>query len=151
MLSARGAASLTGCYSSLPRAGCVPIGKDQEQAVEYLRTHAQPGEPIFVGMSRHDLIFANDLLIYFLADRPSATRYTELHPGLATTLPVQQAIAAELVAKDVRWAVLMKGFDAREPNASSISSGVTYLDDTIREQYQPEMTFGNYQVWRKRQ
>jgi hypothetical protein len=151
MLSARGAASPTGCYSSLPRAGCVPIGKDQEQAAEYLRSHAQPGEPVFVGMSRHDLIFANDLLIYFLADRPSATRYAELHPGLATTLPVQQAIAAELVAKDVRWAVLMKGFDAREPNASSISSGVTYLDDTIREQYQPEMTFGNYQVWRRRQ
>ena len=135
----------------LPRASCVPIGKDQERAAEYLRSHSQPGEPIFVGTSRHDRIFANDLLIYFLAERPSATRYAELHPGLATTLPVQQAIAEELAAKNVQWVALMKAFDAREPNASSTSSGVTFLDDYIREHYQPETTFGNYQVLRKRQ
>ena len=151
MLSARGAASPLGCYSSLPRASCVPIGKDQERAAEYLRTHSQPGESIFVGTSRHDRIFANDLLIYFLADRPSATRYAELHPGLATTLPVQQAIAEELAAKNVQWVALMKAFDAREPNASSTSSGVTYLDDYIRDHYQPETTFGSYQILRKRQ
>ncbi len=45
MLSARGAASPLGCYSILPRASCVPIGKDQERAAEYLRTHSQGGEP----------------------------------------------------------------------------------------------------------
>ena len=151
MLSARGAASPLGCYSMLPRASCVPIGKDQERAAEYLRTHSQGDEPIFVGTSRHDRIFANDLLIYFLAERPSATRYAELHPGLATTLPVQQAIAEELAAKNVQWVALMKGFDAREPNASSTSSGVTFLDDYIRDHYQPETTFGSYQVLRKRQ
>ena len=64
---------------------------------------------------------------------------------------MQQAIAEELATKNVQWVVLMKGFDAREPNASSTSSGVTFLDDTIREHYQPETTFGSYQVWRKRQ
>ena len=57
MLSARGAASPLGCYSSLPRASCIPIGKDQEQAADFLRTHSQPGEPIFVGtfVRRQDL------------------------------------------------------------------------------------------------
>ncbi len=39
----------------------------------------------------------------------------------------------------------------REPNASSTSSGVTYLDDYIRDHYQPETTFGSYQILRKRQ
>ena len=151
LLSARGAASPLGCYSTTTRAACVPLGRDQEQVAEYIRAHTSPGEYVFFGNTRHDLVFVNDLLVYFLADRPSPTRYTELHPGLATTLPVQQAIAQDLADKDVRWVVLMKGFDAREPNASSISSGVTYLDDYIRQNYSPETAFGSYQVWRKAQ
>ncbi len=150
MLAARNPTSPAGCYSELPRAGCVPVGRDQAQVAEYIRVQTQPGEYVFFGNARHDLIFVNDLLVYFLADRPSPTKYTELHPGLATTLPVQQTIARELAEKDVRWVVTMKGWESREPNASSISSGVTTLDDAIRANYRPETAFGSYQVWRKR-
>ncbi len=149
MLAARNPTSPAGCYSELPRAGCVLVGRDQAEVAEYIQAQTQPGEYVFFGNARHDLIFANDLLVYFLADRPSATRYTELHPGLATTLPVQQAIAGELAAKDVQWVVTLKLWESREPNASSVSSGVTYLDDYIRAHYRPETVFGGYQVWRK--
>jgi len=90
------------------------------------------------------------LMLYFLINRPIPTRYTELHPGLATTLPVQQTIAAELADHDMRWIVLVAGWESHEPNASSISSGVTYLDDRIRQRYRPVTSFGNYQVWRRR-
>jgi len=149
MLAARGPTSPTVCYSQLARAGCVPVSRDQEQVADYLRANTRPDEYVFVGNSRHDLLFANDLLLYFLIDRRSPTKYAELHPGLVTTLPVQQVIASDLAEKDVQWVVTMQSWESREPNASSISSGVTLLDDYIREHYRPETTFGSYQVWRK--
>jgi hypothetical protein len=137
------------CYSQLARAGCVPVSRDEERVADYLRANTRPDEYVFIGNSRHDLIFVNDLLLYFLIDRHSPTKYTELHPGLATTLPVQQVIVNDLAEKHVQWVVTMQSGESREPNASSISSGVTFLDDYIREHYRPETTFGSYQVWRK--
>lgn len=150
LLASRGYASPLACHSQLPRAGCVVIDPEEEQVANYLQTHTQPDEYVFIGNSRHDLIFINDLLLYFLADRRSPTRYTELHPGLATTLPVQQTIANDLTEKDVKWVVTMQSWESGEPNASSISSGVTFLDDYIRARYQPTVTFGKYQVWVRR-
>lgn len=148
-LAARNAVPPTGCYSNLPRAGCVPIGADQARVAEYIRAQTTAAEYVFFGNARHDLIFVNDLMIYFLAGRPIPTKYAELHPGLATTLPVQQEIAAELAAREVKWVVTMRGWESREPNASAISSGVAYLDDFIRANYRVETTLGAYQVWRR--
>ncbi|MBN1872974.1 MAG: glycosyltransferase family 39 protein [Anaerolineae bacterium] len=150
MLATRGSTAPAVCYSQQARAGCVLISQDQERVTHYLRANTRPDEYVFIGNSRHDLIFINDLLLYFLIDRRSPTKYTELHPGLATTLPVQQVIANDLAEKDVQWVVIMQGWESGEPNASSMSSGVTFLDDYIREYYRPEITFGSYQVWRKR-
>ncbi len=149
MLTVYGPTSPRLCYSQLPRAGCVLVNHDVERVAQYLQANTRVNEYVFVGNSRHDLIFVNDLLIHFLADRPSPTRYTELHPGLATTLPVQEAIANELAEKDVQWVVIMHGWESQEPNASSISSGVTFLDDYLRERYMPDTTFESYQVWRR--
>ena len=148
ILAAPSPTSPLACYSELSRAGCVLVSHDQERVVDYLRAHTDPDEHIFVGNSRHDLIFVNDMLLYFLADRTSPTRYAELHPGLATTLPVQQAIAKDLWDKDVQWVVMMQGWVSQEPNASSISSGVTFLDDYIREHYRTVATLGSYEIWR---
>lgn len=148
-LAQMNAASPLGCYSTDPKAGCVPLGRDQARVAEYIRAQTRPDEYVFIGNARHDQIFVNDLMLYFLADRRIPTRYAELHPGLATTLPVQQTIAAELAARDVQWVVLAAGWESREPNASAISSGVTYLDDYIRRYYRPVTSFGNYQVWRR--
>jgi hypothetical protein len=140
----------TDCFARVERAGCVPLNQDQERAIEYIRSHTAPGEYVFVGNTRHDLSFANDLIFYFVADRRSPTRYTELHPGLATTLEVQKAIAADLVAKDVRWVVTFKMWESREPNASAVSSGVTYLDEFIQANYVNVTTIGNYRILQKK-
>jgi hypothetical protein len=139
-----------GCYSQVPRAACVPLTQDQEAAVQFLQRRAGPDEYIYVGTHRHDEIFANDVLFYFLAERPVATKYTELHPGLANTLPVQQEIAGELEAKDVRWIVTYRIWDSNEPNTSAESTGINYLDDTIRARYRSVVTLGNYQIWERR-
>lgn len=148
-LAQNGAVSPWWCYSQDPRAGCVMLDRNQARTAEYIRSQTRPDEYVFVGNTRHDQIFINDLMLYFLINRPIPTRYTELHPGLATTLPVQQTIAAELADHDVRWIVLVAGWESHEPNASSISSGITYLDNAIRQRYRPVTSFGNYQVWRR--
>ncbi len=140
----------TGCYSQVPRAGCILLTQDQEQAVLYLQRRAGLNEYIYVGTHRHDEIFANDVLFYFLAGRRPATKYTELHPGLANTLPVQQEIARELQAKDVRWIVTYRIWDSNEPNTSADSTGVNFLDDYIRAYYRSTVTLGNYQIWERR-
>jgi hypothetical protein len=136
-----------GCYSTVERAGCVPLVPDQQAAVAYVRANTRPDEYLFVANFRHDRIIINDVSFYFLAARRSPTAYTELHPGLATTRAVQQAIIADLIEKDVRWVVVSQGYIAEEPNASSLSSGVTDLDEFIRAHYRPVMTNSYYHVY----
>jgi hypothetical protein len=139
-----------GCYSQLERAGCIPLDPNQAQAVEYIQGHTRAGEAIFVGNQKHDRIFVNDVGFYYLADRPSITRYEELYPGVANTLPVQNEISAEIEAGKVQWIVLVDIWDSTEPNGSALSSGVFALDEYLRANYAPRATFGNYQVLERR-
>ena len=67
-------------------------------------------EKIFVGLHRHDVIIVNDVLMYFILNRPNATRYHELHPGIADTQPVQQEIIKDLKKNDVSVVVLGRFF-----------------------------------------
>jgi len=146
LLSSIGNYSPLGCYSYTDRASCVYLSSDQEQAVEYIRAHTQKGEAIFVGNRRHDLIWINDIGFYFLSDRPSATSYHDLVTGVVTTLPVQKIIAHDIQSKNVNCIVLVNIPESGEPNASTISSGVYYLDDFIRSEYAQVAEFGNYEI-----
>jgi hypothetical protein len=134
------------CYSQIERASCVYLEKDQERAVEYIRAHTREGETIFVGNQRHDLILFNDVGFYFLSIRQSSSKYSELHPGVATTLSVQQEIVHDIESKNVNWIVLVLVPESTEPNASANSSGIRYLDDYIQSKYSLVEKFGNYQI-----
>lgn len=137
------------CYSQIERASCAPLSRDQAQAVSFIQTHSQEGDLLFVGNQRHDLLLISDVGFYFLSGRLAASRYSELFPGVATTLPVQQAIIQELESKHVRWVVLADIGVWSEPNDSAISSGVIELDEFIRANYKNVAEFGVYQIWEK--
>ncbi len=139
-----------GCFSTLPRAGCTPTLPGQDDVVQILDQQSPASAPLFAGLLRHDNVFANDVSIYFLAGRPIATRYHELHPGVTTTQPVQEEMVAELTAQEPPWLVFITWGNPNEPNASRFSSGVTQLDDYIREHYRRELTVGMYELWRRR-
>lgn len=135
------------CQSHLAKAGCVYVDKDQEKSVEYIQSNTEKSERIYVGTLRHDRIFANDAIFYFLADRNSITKYHELVPGIATTMKVQKEIVDDLNEYNAKFVVLYSGFDdVREPNGSNLSSGVFYLDDYIRENYREVQKFGKYLI-----
>jgi hypothetical protein len=124
--------------------------RDEAAMVRSIQALVPPGRAIYVGVAHHDRIFINDPMFYFLADRPAATRYHELHPGLATTRPVQEEIAAELERRDVRYLVLMNFAAEPEPNQNSVSSGVTFLDDYIAAHYAIAQQLGAYRIMVRR-
>ncbi len=122
-------------------------GKNYEKLITYIDAIVPEGEKIFVGAIRHDSIFTNDVLFYFLSDRQSVTKYHELHPGVATTREVQEEIIQEIAAAGINHIILKEETQIETQNKSGISSGVTLLDDYIRRNYAPDKSFGEYSVW----
>lgn len=145
-------ANLTGSYAHQGERHCLDAGADREDAASYLRSVVPQNGRIFVGCSRHDLVWANEPILYFLSERLPGTRYHMLDPGVATTLPVQRDIVEGLVRNRVEYLVLSTAFaNVREPNLSAVSSGVTVLDEFIKNHYELDRRFGsNLSVWRKR-
>jgi hypothetical protein len=80
---------------------------------------AGPGEPVFVGCERHDLLTYNDALAYCILDRPIPTRWHRFNPGFTTTEAVQRAMIDELTRRNVRVVVRRLGTFFLERNASA--------------------------------
>lgn len=112
---------------------------------------------LYVGTHRHDVIVMGDVMIYFILDRPLATRYQELHPAITDTTPVQQEIIGGLQRNDVSLIVLkhifpdetLEGVKANFlKNLPQIAA--TDLDQYIRENYAKVQSFGPYDIWERR-
>ena len=113
--------------------------------VEYVREHTAHDEPIFSGAKRTDRLFANDALLYFIANRPSATRWIEMEPGLTNTVRGQLGLINELETKGVRVIVLWNNASS-EPNATGASNSIELLDRFIEARFQQAKSFGDYAV-----
>ena len=70
----------------------------QQQAIDFLRGHTAPGEPI--------LALPADAGLYFLADRPQALYENMFLPGLLDTEADERAAIARLKDEGVRYALL---------------------------------------------
>jgi hypothetical protein len=126
---------------SLPRAAGMLMEPGEgayQNAVAWVRVHTLPGETIYVGHYRHDQLFATDVLFYFLADRPDATRYDMLHPGVATTAPVQAEIIRDLEARRTRCVIL----DNLDVNGEQVvPPDATVLDEYLSRHFQRVIDF----------
>lgn len=103
------------------------------------------GESIFCGNARHDVTSVNPALFYFVAGRPNATRYDNLHPGVVTTSEVQSEIVRDLEAKRVRAVVLWREDGIAEMEATS-PRGAGVLDAYLRSTFAPVSVYGRYEV-----
>lgn len=117
--------------------------------IRYVQNEVPRGGKIFVGNTRHDRINTNDVLFYFLADRPSATKYHELARGVATTRAIQERIVRELEESRVRWIALRREF-GYEPSVGEGMQGADVLDRYLQERFVPVAVFGSYIVGLRR-
>jgi hypothetical protein len=131
----------------LPRAGRVCLDMDQRKAVEFVRRRLLPGKFLYVGAEKQGSAWYNDALFYFLADRPSATRYDMFVPGITTTADVQSEILTEIRQRHAEYVVLLRVPSSHEPNLSSVDSGINILDTAIRQDYTQVAEFGRYTIW----
>lgn len=115
------------------------------EMVNYIRANTAPDEPIFSGVQDTSRLFLNDALLYFIVDRPSATRWVEMESGLSNTVAGQQEVVEALERRRVRVLVLWKML-SNEPNATSRSNGVHLLDSFVRANYAEARQFGDYAV-----
>ena len=132
------------------------VAEHLQRLVEFVDRENPPNKRVFVGLRRHDVVIIGDVMIYFILNRRSATRYQELHPAIADTAAVQREIISDLektndsliVLKDIFSDEVLErakiNFMRRLPNV-----GATDLDDFIRERYVQVEKFGPYAVWRR--
>jgi hypothetical protein len=134
-----------------------PEARVMTELSEYVNAVVPQDEKLFVGLHRHDITIINDVLMYFILNRPNATRYHELHPGIADTQPVQQEIIKDLKSNDVSVIVLghfipdeglEKAKNAFRKNLPRI--GATDLDRFIHENFVAVQKYGRYEVWRRK-
>ena len=72
------------------------------EMVDLIRANTAPNEPIFSGVQDTSRLVLNDALLYFIADRPSATRGVEMEPGLTNTPTGQQELIEVIERSKVR-------------------------------------------------
>jgi hypothetical protein len=134
----------------LERDTCLSVDPDDAKVALYLQQHTTPGETIFDGAMRHDILFANKISLYFLAKRESATKWHDLHPGVETTAPIQDEMIRQLDANRAVY-VIRDSFlgTPAEPNDSRISSGVYDLDRYIDANYRAEARIGTMTLLRR--
>ena len=135
----------------LERISCFILGPDQTEAVLYLQARMAPGEPIFVGLLRHDKILANDVGFYFVSKFRPITKWYQFDPGLQTSAIIQTSIARDLERIKPMYVVLDSKFeDVVEQNESAVSSGVSLLDHYIVDHYKSVASFGTCFVMKRR-
>ena len=133
-------------HPALPRLRCAmayqPDDRRNVMIASFLQQRTQSGDPIFVGTGRHDKIYWNAVMLYFMADRPPATRWYELHPGVQTRAETQLEMIEEMRRTPPKVLVLDTAWDlAYENNLSSQPSNIHLLDNWLGECYEEKTRF----------
>lgn len=124
---------------------------DRTAAIQFIQQNTSPEQRTFIGLARHDKIFANDVSAYFLTNRLPATKWHHFDPGLQTSTEIQNEIIANLEASKPQYIWIESTWDGmREPNDSAKSSGIKILDEYIANYYQRFQTFGTISILQRK-
>ena len=136
----------------VPRLRCLQLDPDTSAVAAYLLQHGASGQRVYVGLGRHDKIFAANLTLTFAAAVVAPTRWHDLHPGVQTRGDVQAQMIRELSARPLAYVVLESEWDdISEPNESARSSGVTALDEYLVAHFAPVFQAGSLTVLEPRE
>jgi hypothetical protein len=126
----------------------VPDGKAavRRELRAFVQSHSAVGERIFVGNFNHSSIMTDEADLYFVLDRPAATRYVQFDPGTVTRAEIQQQMIRSLDQRRTHLVVLAPAMSWREPANDSGKPGATILDEYLRSRYTSVARFGPYEV-----
>lgn len=118
------------------------LARAREHVVDFVARHTRPDQGIFVGCRQHERVDIDEMELYFLADRPGATRRMQFEAGITERDDVQASMIAELEARATPVVVLsdLWPVDARAP------AGSKRLDEYLRSRYVPAETDGPYEI-----
>jgi hypothetical protein len=120
-----------------------PYDRALVAAVDYVRDHTRPDEPIFAGEVRNLHALLNPMIVYHLADRPAGVRDTMYNPGVTTTDRTQQRMVDDLRANHVRYLILdVRWADCFETSNLSAVPGSTILDQALDQDYRVVADYG---------
>lgn len=129
---------------------CFLLDEGRVETIEYLDSHMQPGQTLFVGLSHHDKVFANDNIIYFATQHLPATHWSHFDPGLQNSSAIQSRMIQEFELRRPPYMVLDSQWNTmNEPNASSKSTGVYMLDDYIHSHYRKIESYDEMTIWQR--
>lgn len=127
----------------LPPLSFFGIDPSQYKAALYIKNKTMENDKILSAPGRHDKIFVNNVLLYFITQRMPATRWHHYDPGIQTTEKIQREIINELENNKVSLIIRDSSWDHfKEPNKSAESSNVFILDKYISNKFHKELSFG---------
>jgi hypothetical protein len=119
-----------------------------QKAITYIQDRVSKDERIYIGSTRHDKVFNNDIMFYYLSERHSATKFHDLHPGITTTAEIQTKIVADIESWQVKYIVLHDDSQMLKKEMHDYT-GSHILDNFIRANFFLEKKFGLYSIWRR--
>jgi hypothetical protein len=125
-----------------------------QPVVDRVRGLVADGEPIYVGLARHDAPVVTNMRFYYLTGHPGCIRYLELHPGVADAVDVQREIVRAIRDRGVRCAVLWHfGWPDETLDRIKVRRrlvlpelGATILDEFLADSFEPVARYGEYEV-----
>ncbi len=125
--------------------GIARLEADEADLVAFLNATLPARQPIYVGLTDHRRVFVSETGIYFLTNRPGATRIMQLEPKMADREDVQRKMAQEIGRRAGALVLSSRFINVAERRRAPPGSG--YLDAYIREHFTLARSFGPYQVW----
>jgi hypothetical protein len=105
------------------------------EVLDFIAKNTTPEDPIFVGGVDHRHVLANEMDLYFLADRRGGVRRLQFDPNVVTIVKFQREMIADLEQSRPKVAILSMCCRSFEDNASSYL-GVGLLDHYLYEKYE---------------
>ena len=128
------------------------------ELLPFVDAHIGPDDPVYLGLHRHDIVVVGaNASLYFMLNRPIATRYNEIHPAVVDTANVQREMIRDLEEKNVSLMILNRVFSDETLNkvkASHLKNlpniGATDLDNFIRSNYVQVKEVGKLAIWTRK-
>ena len=123
--------------------------QEYTKTIDWIKFNTLPEDKIFICNEFNDRITINDMMLYHISDRLPATKYHELHPGIATQPEIQTEIISDLIKNMNKYIVKVSNNYTPEANKSS-QPGSKIMDQYIMQNYEWKEQFGNYKIYVKK-